>query len=214
MLNISNITRLEGFIAMKKLIPALFVLLLSFPAHAEVERYTFDNPHTQIVFMANHLGFSRSVGKFTDYDGSFVFDRGHPEKSHVEITIKTGSIDLESEKWNAHMRGDDFFSAEKFPEMTFKSTDIKVLSDNTADITGDLTLLGVTKPITLHTKHNKSAIHPFSNKYVSGFSAQATLKRSEFGMTYGLPAIGDDIDIIIEVEGIREESSSNEQVIP
>lgn len=191
---------------------AAILLLLPHPARAEVEQYTLDKPHTQIVFIASHLGFSRSFGKFTDYSGSFTFDRGQPENSSVEVTIKTGSLDLDDEKWNEHMKGPDFFNVEKFPEMTFKSTGIKVLSETTADITGDLTLLGVTKPVVLHTTYNKSEKFPFGEKYVSGFSAQARLKRSDFGMTGYLPAIADDIDVMIEVEGNRQESPSQETV--
>lgn len=196
---------------LKKLLPVLALVLISVPARAETEHYTLDKPHTQIVFMANHLGFSRSIGKFTDYSGSFTFDRGQPENSHVEVTINTNSLDLADLKWNEHLKGPDFFNVEKFPAMTFKSTDIKILSDTTADITGDLTLLGVTKPVTLRTTYNKSDKFPFGERYVSGFSAHAALKRSDFGMTYGLPAIGDDIDLMIEVEGVREESPSMEQ---
>lgn len=198
---------------LKKLVPALLVLFLALPARAEVENYTLDKPHTQIVFIASHLGFSRSFGKFTDYSGSFVFDRGQPEKSSVEVTIQTGSLDLDDAKWNEHMKGADFFNVEKFPQMTFKSTGITVLSETTADITGDLTLLGVTKPVTLHATFNKAEKFPFGEKYVAGFSALAKLKRSDFGMTYGLPGVSDEIDIMIEVEGNRVESSSNEQAV-
>ncbi|HEY8190607.1 MAG TPA: YceI family protein [Micavibrio sp.] len=196
---------------MKRLLPALAVLLLSFPVHAEVEKYNIDKPHTQIIFLANHLGFSHSIGKFTDYSGYFTFDRGSPEKSHVEVTIMSDSLDLDDAKWNEHMKGSDFLDTAKFPQMTFKSTDIKVLSDSTADITGDLTLRGVTLPVLLHTTYNKSERHPFSGKYVSGFSARGVIKRSDFGMTYGLPVLGDDVDIMLEVEGIREDSPEQEE---
>lgn len=199
---------------LKKLFPALFVLFLALPAQAEVENYTLDKPHTQIIFMSSHLGFSRSIGKFTDYSGSFVFDRGEPDKSHVEVTIQTASLDLSDAKWNEHLKGADFFDVAAFPQMTFKSTGIKVLSETSADITGDLTIRGITKPVTLHTIYNKSDRHPFSGKYVSGFSAVTKLKRSDFGMTYGLPVLSDDVDILIEVEGLREDAPGQEQLNP
>ena len=194
----------------RKIFPALFILFLALPARAEVENYTLDKPHTQIIFVANHLGFSRSFGKFTDYSGSFVFDRGSPENSRVEVAIKTDSLDLADAKWNEHMKSADYFNVAQFPEMTFKSTAIKILSETTADITGDLTLLGVTKPVVLHTTYNKSDKFPFGDRYVSGFSAQARLKRSDFGMTHALPMIADDIDVIIEVEGIRVDQPGQE----
>ncbi|MCB1783887.1 MAG: polyisoprenoid-binding protein [Alphaproteobacteria bacterium] len=196
---------------MKKFLLATSVLLtgaFAQPAWAEVEHYTFDNPHTQILFFVSHLGFSMSQGKFTDYQGGFTFDTTDPSKSSVEITIPTDSLQMDSEKWNEHLKSADFFDVEKYPDMTFKSTEVKVTGDDTADITGDLTLLGVTKPVTLHVKHNKSGKHPFGDKYVSGFSATATLKRSDFGMNYGLPMIGDDVNLMIGVEGIRDEPAA------
>lgn len=170
------------------------------------EEYEFDKVHTQILFFADHIGFSKSQGEFHDYDGHFTFDRENPENSSVEVSIQTASIDMDDKAWDDHMKNKDFFDVENFPTMTFKSTAIKVTGEKTADITGDLTILGVTKPATLQVTYNKSDIHPFSKKYVSGFSATTTVKRSEYGMNYGLPVIGDDIEVRIEVEGMRKEA--------
>lgn len=177
-------------------------------APVSVEHYTFDKAHTQILFFVDHLGFSKSQGEFLDFDGFFNFDLEHPEKSNVDISINVPGLDMDDEKWNAHMQSADFFDAEKFPTMTFKSTEIEVTGKKTANITGDLTLLGVTKPVTLVAKHNKSDKHAFSGKYVSGFSATTAIKRSEFGMEYGLPMVGDDVEIRIEVEGLRTEAEA------
>ena len=191
-----------------------FLLALSFifsagfssQALAQIETYEFDKAHTQILFFVNHLGFSDSQGEFHEYDGHFTFDRGAPEKSSVEVTIQTASIDMDHEKWDAHMRNEDFFDVETFPTMTFKSTEIEVTGENDAAIHGDLTILGVTKPVSLAVRHNKSGKHPFSGKFVAGFSASTTVKRSEFGMNYGLPMISDDIEVRLEVEGVRKEA--------
>lgn len=180
------------------------LLLSAAPARAEAERYTLDKAHTQIMFKVSHLGFSFSHGRFPDFDGSFTFDRENPANSAVNVTIRTAGIQMDDQKWNDHLKNPDFFNVEAYPEMTFKSTGIKVLSDKTADITGDLTLLGVTKPVTLHVTHNKSDKFPFGDRYVSGFSATGTLKRSDFGMSYGLPGVGDEVQLMIEVEGVRE----------
>lgn len=187
------------------LFSAVFAFLFLFPApvQAQIERYDFDKAHTQILFFVNHLGFSNSQGEFHDYDGAFVFDRGEPEKSSVEVTIQTASIDMDDEKWDAHMKSADFFDVEKFSAMTFKSTGVEVTGENTANITGDLTLLGVSKPVVLAVTHNKSGKHPFGDKFVAGFSANAVIKRSDFGMNYGLPMVGDEVQIRIEVEGVR-----------
>lgn len=189
-----------------------FVFLAAPPAMAGADRYDFDKAHTQIIFFVNHLGFSNSEGEFHDYDGHFLFDRDHPEQSSVEVAIKTGSIDMDDAKWDEHMKNKDFFNVAEFPVMLFKSTAIKVLSDNTADITGDLTLLGMTKPVTLHVTHNKSERHPMGEKFVSGFSASAKIKRSDFGMAYGLPMVSDDVEIRLEVEGVREDGEGQKAV--
>lgn len=186
------------------------VILMAQPAQAAPEHYSFDKAHTQILFFVDHLGFSHSQGEFHEYDGHFVFNREDPENSSVEVTIKTASIDMDHEKWDEHMKNEDFFHVEKFPDMTFKSTRIDVLSDNSAHIHGDLTILGVTKPVTLAATHNKSGKHPFSGKFVSGFSARTVVKRSDFGMTYGLPAVGDEVVIRIEVEGVRDGETANQ----
>ncbi len=190
------------------LFAAAFCLLAFKPAYAETEQYTFDKAHTQIHFVVNHLGFSNSSGRFLDFDGGFTFDRTDPAKSSIDVTIKTAGLEMNDQKWNEHLKGADFFNVEKFPTMTFKSTAIEVTGENTANITGDLTLLGVTKPVVLAVTHNKSGKHPFGDKYVSGFSATASLKRSDFGMNYGLPMVGDDVKINIEVEGDRTEPAA------
>ena len=193
----------------------LFVALIvvSVPAVAEteskIEKYHFDKTHTQILFFVDHLGFSSSQGEFHEYDGYFTFDRDNPEKSSVDVSIKTSSIDMDDEKWDAHMKNEDFFNVETFPNMSFKSTNIEITGEDTANIIGTLTLLGVTKPVTLNVKHNKSGKHPFSGKFISGFSATAMIKRSEFGMNYALPGISDEVEVRLEVEGVRDENSSN-----
>ena len=193
---------------MIRLLSLCFALMFfNAPAFAQIEKYSFDKAHTQILFFVNHLGFSNSQGEFYDYDGYFMFDRGAPENSKIDITIKTASIDMDDDKWNAHMRNEDFFNVETYPDMTFKSTNIEVTGENTANITGDLTIIGVTKPVTLSVTHNKSGKHPFNGKFVAGLSASAMIKRSEFGMNYGLPMVGDDITLRLEVEGIRQDKA-------
>lgn len=187
---------------------AALVLVSAQPARAQTESYSLDKAHTQVLFFVNHLGFSNSMGKFLDYDGGFTLDRADLAKSKIDVTIKTASIEMNDTPWNDHMKNADFFNVEKFPAMTFKSTAVKVTSENTADVTGDLTLLGVTKPVTLAVTHNKSGVHPYSGKTVAGFSASGTIKRSDFGMNYGLPAVGDDVTIRLEVEGIRADAAT------
>ena len=103
------------------------------------------------------------------------------------------------------MRNEDFFDVDKFPTINFKSTKVEIESEQLAQVHGDLTIIGQTHPVVLKVKYNKSGVHPFSGKYVSGFSATTTIKRSKYGMTYGLPALGDEVEIRLEIEGERIE---------
>lgn len=171
---------------------------------AQADTYTFDVPHTQLLFFVDHIGFSKSEGQFEEFSGSFEFDPEDVTASTVELTIQTASIDMGMGKWDDHMKNADFFDVEKYPTMTFKSTKVESDDGKSGKVYGDLTLLGVTKPIVMDVTFNKAGIHPFSKKFVAGFSGSTTIKRSEFGMNYGIPVIGDEAEIRIEVEGIRQ----------
>lgn len=193
----------------KLLLGAVAAACLMFPAQeaaAAAEKYVFEKPHTQVLFFVNHLGFSNSNGRFNDFDGHFILDRDNLANSSVEVTIKTDSIDMSHEAWTAHMKNADFFDVEKHPEMTFKSTKVEITGEDTANVTGDLTISGITKPVVLAVKHNKSGAHPMNGKYMAGFSATTTIKRSEWDMKYALPNVSDEVEIRIEVEGIREDA--------
>lgn len=179
---------------------ALLAVAVAVPAQA-ADKYKFDTVHSQVIFFVSHLGFSMSEGEFLDFDGGFSFDQKNWGNSSVDVTIKTASISLDDKKWDDHMKNEDFFNVEKYPTMTFKSTKVESKDGKTGTITGDLTLLGVTKPVTLDVTFNKAGAHPFNpKKQLIGFSATGTLKRSEFGMKYALPAVGDEVEIRIEVE--------------
>jgi polyisoprenoid-binding protein YceI len=193
-----------------RLIPALvgFALVSGFAAPAAAEKFILDKPHTQIIFVVNHMGLSHSYGKFTDYAGTIEVDPALPESASTEITIQTASIDLDDDKWNEHMKNKDFFNVEEFPTMTFKSTKVEVTGKDTAKLTGDLTLLGVTKPITLDVRHNKTGQHPMKSVQATGFSATGTIKRSDFGMNFGIPMVGDDVKLIIEAEAYGEDKTA------
>lgn len=186
---------------MKKYLLAAALIALAAPAKADT--FALDPVHSQVMFAADHLGFSHSHGRFADVTGSFDFDEKHPEKATATLTIKTASLAMDDKAWDDHLKSADFFNVAKFPEMTFKTTSVFKGEGNTAKVTGDLTLLGVTKPVTMDVTFNKGAIHPMSKKYTAGFSATGTLKRSDFGMTYGLPGIGDDVKLMVEIEGSR-----------
>jgi len=188
---------------MKKISGAMLLAFLALPsiASAAADKYEFDKSHTHIIFLVSHLGYSNTIGRIRDYDGYFAFDEKEPEKSSIDVTLKPGSIDTNVPALNKELYGKDFFNVEKFPEIHFKSAHVAVTGKNTGDVTGDVTMLGATMPVVLHVVYNKSGIHPFSNNYVSGFTADAVVKRSDFGMNAFEPAVGDDVRVHIEVEG-------------
>ena len=175
-------------------------LVFSLPAAAAPESYTFDPNHTNIYWHASHFGFSTPSGKFGDIGGTVVLDEAKPDASTVEFTIKTTSIVTGIPLFDEHLRSEKFFNSEKFTTATFKSTKVVVTGEKTAKVTGDFTLLGVTKPITLDVTLNKigtSMAHPVKT---AGFSATTTIKRSEFGMGFGTPGVSDEVPITIEAE--------------
>jgi polyisoprenoid-binding protein YceI len=175
-----------------------------------VERYYFERPHTQILFSAEHLGFSVSNGRFTDFEGELVLDRNDLASSFVSVVIKADSLYMGNEAWETHLKSADFLDQANYPEITIKSDSVELVDENTANVNGLLSMHGVDKPVTLKVHHNKSAIHPFSGQYIAGFSAETTLKRSDFGMTYGLPLLSDAVTIRIEVEAIPVEEPADD----
>jgi polyisoprenoid-binding protein YceI len=193
---------------MKRLAPLLLVAALTAASYALAkgpDKYIYDPAHTQILFKVNHLGFSHPHGRFDKFRGGFTFDPDHPETSSVDITIDANSIDMASADWERMMRGSNFLNVGKYPDITFKSAKIEKTGDKTGRIMGDLTILNVTKPVTLNVVYNKSGVHPYNKNYIAGFSATTKIHRSDFGMNWGLPGIGDEIVIDIEVEGIRQD---------
>lgn len=194
---------------LRRFLAALFVvgaMIVAAPAWAAVETYHLEKPHTQVLFNVTHMGFSHSWGKFTGYQGEIRLDAEAPKNSFVRATIYTDSLHMNDDKWDAHLKGKDFFDVEKYPEMRFESTAVKITGPSTADVAGNLTLHGVTKPVTLHVTHNKTALESFTKTYRSGFSATGAIKRSDFGMSEGIPLVSDEVKIIIEVEAIRQDN--------
>ena len=162
--------------------------------------YTLDKSHANIVFGVSHLGFSEYYSRFNDFDATLDFDPKNPENSSVNVTIQTASADANNKKMEDKYDGEKFFNATKFPVATFTSTKVEKLTDSTGKITGDLNLLGVTKPVTLDVTFNGSGMNPFAGKHTLGFSATGSFKRSEFGMKEYLPAVGDEVSLMIQAE--------------
>jgi polyisoprenoid-binding protein YceI len=182
----------------------LFAAALSSAPALAAERYQIERPHTQIIFAVDHLGFSQSHGRFRDFDGELRFDAGDWSQSSVTLTVRTASVDMGDYEWDKHLKGKDFFDTNRFPEMTFRSTRVEQTGETSGKVHGELTLLGVTRPVVLDVTLNKIGKHPIAGKDWIGFSAHTTLTRSEFGMGYGLPAIGDQVKVELQVEGVKD----------
>jgi polyisoprenoid-binding protein YceI len=180
---------------------AAFLALSTAALAAEPAKYTFDKSHTRMLFFINHLGFSEMVGEFTAYDGGFTFDEKAPEKSAVDVTLKPAGIRTSSPELDKHLQSKDFFNSEQFPDIRFVSTGVKITGEKTGEVMGNLTMLGVTKPATLNVRFNKADFHPMTQAYVAGFQGEATVKRSDFGMNYGIPMVGDEVRLEVYTEG-------------
>jgi polyisoprenoid-binding protein YceI len=179
---------------------AASALALSFvlPAQA-AETYKLDPMHTQVVWSINHFGFSNPSGKFASIDGTLTLDEAKPEDSKVTATITIANLFTGLDKLNEHLLSDKFFDAKQFPTATFTSTKVETTGKDTAKVTGDLTVHGVTKPVVLDVTLNKIGENMMKKK-TAGFSATTTIKRSDFGMTTYLPMLGDEVKLSIESE--------------
>jgi polyisoprenoid-binding protein YceI len=188
---------------MRKLTVAAFMALgANMPAMA-ADSYTLDPNHTFPRFEISHFGFSTHHGQFNKTAGKIVLDRAAKTGS-IEITVQTASIGTGDPKLEEHLRSPDFFNVEKFPTMVFKSKSVKFNGDVPASAEGELTLLGVTRPLTLAITRVKCAPHPMLKKEDCGAEVTGTLKRSDFGMKTYLPALGDEVTLDIQIESIKD----------
>ena len=167
------------------------------------ESFNIDRSHSSVDFTIKHI-FSRVPGTFTDFSGTIVYNQAVPESSKVEATIATASIDTKNERRDNHLRNPDFFDAEKYPEVTFKSTGASK-SGKMLMVTGDLTLHGVTKSVTLPVEVLGVGVHPMRNVPVAGFSTQVTIKRSDYGVNNWVDKAGilsDEVVIMVNIEAV------------
>lgn len=195
---------------MSRLAIAWLAIALPLTAVAAPENYTIDPNHTYPHWEVNHLGVSNWRGQFGKSAGKFMIDRAAKAGS-VEITVQTASVvsgdndkGSRPRSLDEHLRTPDFFNVAEYPTMIFKSTSVKFNGDNPGTIEGNLTLLGVTKPLVLHVENWKCQPHPFNKKEMCGGNASGSFKRSDFGMKFGLAAVGDEIKLWIQIEGYKD----------
>lgn len=176
-------------------------LLVATGASAQV--YNIDPSHTYPSFEADHMGLSFWRGKFTKSSGKIVLDRQSKTGGSIEIAIDASTIDFGHAKMNEKARGDEMFNVTKYPLVTFKSTALKFEGDKLVAVDGEMTMLGITKPLSLTLTHFKCLIHPLHKREVCGADAYGRFDRSEFGMNIGLPRFSPEIKLAIQVEGIK-----------
>jgi polyisoprenoid-binding protein YceI len=194
---------------MKKLatLTCLSAALLIQSAFA-ADTFVFDKAHSTIGFQVRHL-FSTVPGKFDDFTGTINYDEANPENSSVDVTIKTASVDTGVKMRDDDLRSPNFFDAAKFPEITFKSKSVKMAGNNTADVTGDLTMHGVTKEVVLKVELLGKGTGMKPGSVVSGWNGSTALKRTDFGLTWnkvieGTQVVGDDVKIDLNVEADKK----------
>ena len=185
------------------------LLALPFSVSADLSQvpsgeYTLDSSHGYLTFTYSHLGFSNPRVGFNRFDTKLALDSNNPENSTVEVTIDASSIDSRVAEFNEHLNSGDFFNTAKYPTITFKSTKVEATGENTFDVTGDLTILGTTKSVTLATTINGAGIHPLKKVPTVGVSASTKLMRSEWGLGAYVPAVSDEVELSIEVELLSE----------
>lgn len=188
---------------MKPTLAALLAVAVSAPALAAPVTYTIDPNHTYPTFEVDHLGYSIQRGRFNKSSGRITLDTAAHQGS-VELSIDATSIDMGFAKWNENMRGENYFNTDAYPTITFRANQFTFDGDRPIAAHGQLTLLGITKPVTLTIQRFHCAPHPLFKRDTCGADITASLKRSEFGMTKYIPSIGDEVRLLISVEANRE----------
>jgi len=181
---------------------ALALALVAGPARAE--RFAIDPVHTRIGFQVSHAGFSWPLGSFSGASGVLDFDRADWSTAHVEVRFPVASLELGDKDWQDKILDPTFFDAKQFPEARFVSTKVQATGTDTADVTGELSLHGVTRTVLLHVRLNALARHPLTFRRTAGFSATGTLSRKDFGIDHWAKLVGDEVRLILEVEATRD----------
>lgn len=185
---------------------AMMTCLLAHAKANGAESYTVDGTHTSIIFGISHLGYSYTYGRFNKVKGMYMLDRANPSASRFQLAIDAASIDTNDPKRDAYLQGPDFFNARQFPNINFQSTKVVAQSTSkgmTFQVTGNLTIHGVTKLVTLQMRKLGEGNGP-AGKYRTGFLCQHNIKRSDYGMAGMIPMVGDEVAITISFEGIRQ----------
>lgn len=167
------------------------------PAAVQAGAYTLETSHARVLFATSHMGFSTWYGDFTGATGTLSLDPKNIAAAKLEVTIPTASVTTTNAKLDEELKSPAWFDAAQYPTITFKSTKVTPTGPNTAQVTGDLTFHGVTRPVTLDATFKASGVNPMNKAYTVGFEVKGALKRSDFGVKTYVPLIGDDVDLTI-----------------
>jgi polyisoprenoid-binding protein YceI len=170
------------------------------PTEVQAGDYRLDPGHSKITWSVDHFGFSTYVGQFSKVEGTLSIDPKTATEAKLDVTIDANSVGTLNPALDAHLKSADFLDTAKFPTATFKATTIKMTGKRTADITGDLTLRGVTKPVTVAATFNLAGVNPVDRTYSLGFAGKAKIKRTDFGVSAYAPALGDEVTLELEAE--------------
>lgn len=193
---------------MRLLTTSALALLIASTAQAEMASYQLDPEHTTVYFTVDHIGFAKTLGVFTRLSGEFMYDAKTQELGAVNVSIDSASVESFNEARDTHVRGSDFLDVETHPAITFTASGGTATSDTSGTVTGDLTILGQPRPITLDVTLNKSDTYPFGHKReVLGLSMSTVIMRNDFGMSYavGNGLVGDAVTVRIETEAMKAE---------
>ncbi|MEA2078426.1 MAG: YceI family protein [Pseudomonadota bacterium] len=189
----------------KLLISIVLTTALAAPSLLQAADYVIDTEkaHAFIQFRIKHLGYSWLLGRFNDFDGTFSYDEANPAASRVEVTIRTASIDSNHAERDKHLRGKEFLEVDKFPEATFVSTGFTQNDDKTAVLSGNLTLHGVTRPVSIAVKQIGHGPDPWGGKR-RGFEATTRLKLADYNIDFDLGPAAREVELFLSVEGIEQ----------
>jgi polyisoprenoid-binding protein YceI len=187
---------------MKRFLAAAALALATTVAFAAPLTYKIDANHTDVVASWSHFGFSNPIAHFGKVDGFITYDPAKVGESKVEVTIPLSGLNSHVGDFDDHLRSDDFFDAANHPNITFKSTSVKSAGKDRLTVVGDLTIKGITKPVTLAVTINKLGVQPMAKRDAAGFEATTTIKRSDFGVGKYAPNVSDDVKISITTEAI------------
>jgi polyisoprenoid-binding protein YceI len=170
------------------------------PAAVLAGTYKIDPNHSKITWSVTHFGFSTYIGQFSHVDATLKVDPKAVGATALDATIDTTSLGTLNPALDTHLKSKDFLDVAAFPTATFKATKVSQTGEKTADVTGDLTLHGVTKPVVFHAVFNQGGVNPLDKKYSLGFAGSAEITRSDFGIKAYVPAISDKVTLTIEAE--------------